>query len=292
VNEPEEAEMGAGPPIVLDKSFLIGATGEQLRALGRDYTVVVSDALVLEILTTKALDRCRCGERLHALVRRFQVVESIPAMLRYEIASQAPVSPVLENVTNAVARVGRRLYQNKLVLTVREACSIQNWRADIAASVEGFLAESETIPRLFPAIQNSKEHERKAAALSIQQQLVDDPEPIRELHRAMSSSSFPPATKIDRNWAFFRRLQVHLFATLAEYGRQGQDVATKPRSQKSKKELENEVVDFEYRILGLLVGGLATLDSTCASTFRALAPAGLLLERNWAPTPPPIGSAT
>jgi hypothetical protein len=292
VSEPDEAVNAAGRPIVLDKSFLIGASGEQLRALGRDYTVVVSDALVLEILTTSAVDRCRCGQRLNELVRRFKIVESIPAMLRFEIANQAPVTPVFENVTNVDARIGRRLYQHKLVLTAREVCKIQTWRADVAAAVEGFLAESETIPKLFPALESSKEHERRAEALSLQQRLVDDPQPIFELHRAMNNPRFPAADLINENWAFFRRLQVHFFATLDEYGKQGKDVASKPRSQKSKKELENEVVDFDYRILGLLVGGLATLDSTCARTFRALAPTGLLLEKSWTPALPPIESVT
>lgn len=265
-------------PIVLDKSFLRGAPRTQLAMLAAKYEVLVPSALIFEILTTSSWwDRLQCADRLIRDVGDFRLVEHPGALLRREIAERTPSTPLVDRSSAPIARLGPRLAHPRLVLRVPEILGIQDWRADIATAADDFVDEVGTIPELFQQLSAVREDQRKQAAIELQANLANDPEPVKRLHGAIRREQDPTADEIGPDWAFFRRTQVHLLACLEEYGRHGVGATFSERTGRGRREIENEVADLDYRILALLAGGLATGDKASARSFRLLAPHGRLV---------------
>ncbi len=261
------------PAVVLDKSFLRSASNRQLIGLFDQFEVVAPQSLIFEMLTASSpRDRVFCAERLQFSGQEFRVVETPGALMRFEIEHKVPCSPVLDHVRSPRAELGRRMSDWTLRLLSSEVVGIQDWRADAEESVKAFLTESELIPRLFPDLANSKQSNRKVIASALRAEVATDPSHVMKLYSAMTNPVFPAAEFVREDWAFFRRLQVHFLAALDQFGSYGPGVAEMNRTSKSKHELENEVIDLDYRVIGVMAGGLATCDKASADAFRLLKP--------------------
>lgn len=273
------------PAVVLDKSFLRAASNRQLLGLFSQFEVVVPQSLIFEILTaSSAEDRVFCAERLRFSGQEFRIVETTGTLLRFEIEHHKPCSPVLELVRSPKAELGARMAESPLTLRPGEDAGIQVWREDLGESVEAFLAESETIPRIFTDLANAKESTRKATATAMRAQVAADSSHVLKLYSGMTNPTYPPVDGLNEDWAFFRRLQVHFLAALDQFGSHGPGLAQKIRTEKSRHALENEVIDLDYRLIGVMVGGFATCDKDSAAAFQLLKPHGVLVERDWDPS--------
>ena len=197
------------PAVVLDKSFLRAASNRQLLGLFARFEVVVPQSLIFEILTASSTeDRVFCAERLRFSGQEFRIVETTGTLLRFEIEHQKPCSPVLELVRSPKAELGARMAESPLTLRPGEDAGIRIWREDLGESVEAFLAESETIPRIFTDLANAKESTRKATATTMRAQVAADSSHVLKLYSSMTNPTYPPVDGLNEDWAFFRRLQV------------------------------------------------------------------------------------
>lgn len=95
---------------------------------------------------------------------------------------------------------------------------------------------------------------------------------MRGFYRNHWHKPLPKPELIDQKWWHFRWIQVHLLAGLDFIKSYGRDV--KP----NEKRLTNEVLDLKYLVNALLVGGVASRDSTIVDLFKFLRPDGIVLR--------------
>jgi hypothetical protein len=85
-------------------------------------------------------------------------------------------------------------------------------------------------------------------------------------------ADFPAPELLDEEWAFFRWVQVQLLAGLDFIGRHGVN------AQPNEESMLHELLDLDYLISALLVGGLACRENRFIQRFRFLRPDGVILR--------------
>jgi hypothetical protein len=83
---------------------------------------------------------------------------------------------------------------------------------------------------------------------------------------------FPSSDLIDEQWAYFRWIQVYLLPGLDFINRHGVNVVP------SEENMVHELIDLDYLITALLVGGLACREKLFLERFRLLRSDGVVLK--------------
>jgi hypothetical protein len=114
--------------------------------------------------------------------------------------------------------------------------------------------------------------EMRATVDKLSLQIRDDREDMRGFYRNHRHSSFPAPEIIDERWAFFRWIQVTLVAGLDFFASYRVDKSPNP------EDLLHELLDMDYLVSALLVGGLACCEKRFIGRFRFLRPDGIVLR--------------
>jgi hypothetical protein len=100
----------------------------------------------------------------------------------------------------------------------------------------------------------------------------NDRDDMRGFYANHRHADFPPPELLDKDWAFFRWIQVQLLAGLDFISRHGVDA--KPNQER----MLHELLDLDYLISALLVGGLACRETRFVERFRFLRSDGVIFR--------------
>jgi hypothetical protein len=117
---------------------------------------------------------------------------------------------------------------------------------------------------------SSKEAPEKIKELSLK--IRNDRADIRGFYANHRQRNLPAPELLDEKCAFFRWIQVYLLAGLDFISRYG--VGTKP----NEESMVHELLDLDYLIAALLVGGLACRETRFVERFRFLHQEGVILR--------------
>ncbi len=126
--------------------------------------------------------------------------------------------------------------------------------------------------KTLPAFNDAPQTEMSNRVRELSLQIRDDREDIRGFYRNHRVPPWPEPELIDEQWAFFRWIQVQLLAGLDFFASYGVKI------QPSLEKLMHELLDLEYLIMALLVGGLASREKRMIERFKLLRPGGILLR--------------
>jgi hypothetical protein len=102
--------------------------------------------------------------------------------------------------------------------------------------------------------------------------LVHDQDAMRAFYSNHRDKSRPPPELLNERWTLFRWIQVHLLAEMDFFMKYG------PSIDPAKEKLIHELLDLDYLILALLVGGLACREKRFVERFKFLRPDGAVLR--------------
>ncbi len=102
-------------------------------------------------------------------------------------------------------------------------------------------------------------------------QIRDDVDDMRGFYRRHRHRSYPPAKLIDERWTLFRWIQVQLLAGLDFFAGHGLGAPF------NRENMFHELLDLDYLIQALMIGGLASRDGQMLKRFNLLCPDGLVL---------------
>jgi hypothetical protein len=225
--------------VVLDKSYLQSASKAAIHDLCRSFRVIMPGALFFELLTTSELDeRRRAFAKIPTGVNPVEIVEHVGKLMRFEIRNGKPSPSLYERRNRWLFEFNEKLATGTFQPTQQHLLGISSWQKQIEEQVDVLRKTVATTHLSFPEISNAS----------------------------------PRKDKLDGRWAFFRWMQVDLLASLdhvVRYG-VGSDLS-------NARDLDNEVADLQYRIMGALAGGIATEDKKSKEVFRLLRPDGLLI---------------
>jgi hypothetical protein len=257
--------------VVIDKSYLQAVTAQELRFYAKHGLIFgVTDVLQYEHF--RKWDRRRFANlvKLKAIETRLVSLPGIGEMFRAESKNRKPASQVLrikritltdnltpgrpffelDNETNKISA------KRTIELEKRLDLMIGVWK-DFKQISEFQYAKSEDMPAI-------------VADKSIQ--IRDDADDMRGFYRRHRHGSYPQPKLIDDRWTLFRWIQVQLLAGLDFFSSHGLGAPF------DRENLFHELLDLEYLIQALMVGGLASCDGPMLKRFTLLCPDGLVLK--------------
>jgi hypothetical protein len=261
------------PTIVLDKSYLQGAAGQEVSALCDSCNTLVTEDLVFELLTGDLETRTKCFRKLPQRENPAGIIAHPGTLMRYEVENRHPATPVWDHRMTGTFTFNEGLAAGDFKLTEEQAGGVREWEGNLAEDVEGFLQEVSTAERIFPPLDGLRPGASPERVEEICQRIASDAEMIRTLYASFAPKGFPLPPIVGRTWVVFRRVQAHLLACVEYFARFGVGVNPTHRGR-----LENERIDVNYLVLALLAQGLATRDRDMQRRFRRLCPDGILID--------------
>ncbi len=257
--------------VVLDKSFLQGVRPAQLQYyVQQGWVFGIADVFWYEHF--RKWDEWRLANlvKLKSVEKNLVQLPGIGEMFRAEAQKHKPASQVL---------VGKRVTLNPKLRAGGQVFELDGETKEIASGrtveLEKRLDDMIAIWREFkalPALKDATQSETTNRVRELSLQIRDDREDIRGFYRNHRISPWPEAELIDEQWTFFRWIQVHLLAGLDFFASYGVKI------QPSREKLMHELLDLEYLIVALVVGGLASREKKMIERFKLLRPDGILLR--------------
>jgi hypothetical protein len=123
----------------------------------------------------------------------------------------------------------------------------------------------------FPKVKDFRAGSNPRPIEEAKQLVCTDSNVVRKIYDQTRHDSFPETELVDERWALFREIQVYVLAALDYVRRYGDN-----NPNAVSKKIENEYLDLEYCITGLLVGALASQDNRMITRFKSIKPDGFV----------------
>jgi hypothetical protein len=124
--------------------------------------------------------------------------------------------------------------------------------------------------RQIPDLRDASPKETPEVIKGLSLKIRNDREDMCGFYANHRQSWFPAPHLLDEKWAFFRWIQVYLLAGLDYISRYGM------RTNPNEESIAHELLDLDYLISALLVGGLACREHRILERFRFLRQGGLI----------------
>lgn len=266
--------------VVLDKSYLEGASRTEILALRERRGLLMCSALFYELLDTSPKQRRRCFGKLLPIVNPVILVEHVSDLLRRELRDQRPSKKPSECAIDITFRFSPTLLSANYELPAEARKAMQEEVESLDNERRHLIDLSETASSLFSGLLKGNDAQR-AWARENALMTIADIEWVTGFYAQLGSpdpnAPFPAPSIVGPEWAHLRWLQVQLFFTLDLYVRyQGRlrDMLTEHVCLK----IEHDLHDAQALALGVLEGGFATREKKLAKWFSLLRPDGELVQ--------------
>lgn len=258
--------------IVLDKSYWWGQSEERLLALFQNYEIVMPDSLLYEVLNEEDKSvRARLFQKLPAIGNPF-LLFSVHRLIQFEVNNGKPYEGIDCGLEMYRWAFNPGLGDPDFVPTKKQRRSIREWDTLIQDESTQFVLRMSNLIHWFPELEKWQPGKDSAPIEQIKHKIATVPEEVIRFYRAVHVKGLPSPAVLDQNWAVFKWLQVQLLTGLdyiASYGKDAVEI---------NKRIKNELLDSEYCLAAVIIGGLATRDKALSKRFRLITVDGLLLE--------------
>src|SRR5712671_2949088 len=118
--------------IVMDKSYLHGAKIETIRHLCEEHTVLFTETLLYEILTTEQKKRRACFAKLPGQENPVVLIPCVGPLLRYEIEHRQAASPLIDHRLPVTFECNPQLSTGIFRHPPHEEQVLAQWRQEVA----------------------------------------------------------------------------------------------------------------------------------------------------------------
>ena len=256
--------------LVLDKSFLQGASKELIEKLCSDHQVIMPEVLLMEILTTdKEEDMHSCIVKFPNTVNPVNLIPKVVTLIRYEVKNGKPCTPIESQFINETFVLNKNFVLSKEQLTI-----LSNWKDEVSADSFRFIQKAVITQGWFPELPEYKPGISISKIEEAMGKVANNSNFIKEIYAQMHNEirkkddqTWPNESTINQDWAIYRYYQVHLLYALEYIRRYGFSVPNE-----IKKKLENFRIDIDYCVIGALSDGLLTNDNLLAKLYTLICP--------------------
>jgi hypothetical protein len=259
--------------VVIDKSYLQGASGDAARRLCDEHTVRFTETLFYELLTApEQEERDACFAKLPARDSPVALIPRTGPLFRYEMEHLRAASPVVNHRIAVTFRFNPKLTSRSFHHSGDEEAALAEWRLEVGREVATFHEVATGVSAWCPPLETVSGQRLKSACEDLKRQACADTQAVRTVYRSLCLEGFPAASFLGPAWALFRWVQAHLLCSLDHVARYG--LADLPNIP---KRVENDIHDIQYLLFGALCGALATRDAEIAANFLLACPKGTLI---------------
>lgn len=266
--------------IIVDKSFLQGIKALHVRALAAEHRLLMSDALLYELLTTSATARRRCFSKFPTGRNPVDLISHTGKLMRLEIDTHKAAGLPSTHKDSITFQFNDRLVEADYVPPSDALQAIEDETARIKGAVHSFLDKIEHIPSFFPSLLKGTSAEQKRAHQEAEEALASPRALfpfISQLTPPPGEKPLPPVESMTEQWAIYRWIQVQLLFALDVYVRY-QGNPPEALSQSVFERMEHDVLDAELLMLGVMEGAFATYENKLKRWFSLIRPDGDLYE--------------
>ena len=263
------------PALILDKSYLDGASIAHVHELCANFQVMCSETLFFELMTTREQSQVRCFSKFPAEPGSFVLLPDLPPLLRAEMEAGGPCRDISDYIIP-----GTYIFNSKLALGTYEAPpevaeTLRQWRANVEKDAHSFLQRCQSVHQFFPELIGMEFRDFPGAVATARRRIATDPELTRTIFATFDRSDLPEkapaASQLTPQWAWFRWVQCQIVAALRIFERYQCNVPNPP-TQGVLTRAEHSMHDTQYVILASLAGAIASNDEEILQDIHLLAP--------------------
>ena len=264
---------GGAVQFVIDKSYLQGAPTETVQRLCEEHTVLFTETLFYELLTTDKSKRNACFAKLSVKDTPVTLIPRPGPLLRYENEHRRAASPLIDHRVADTFRFNQEFASGTFQHPPNERTALAEWEQEVEREVETIHEVATGISAWCPSLRTVSDQERPTACEDLKHQACANPDVVRNVYRSLALESFACASLLDPSWVLFRWIQSRLLFALDYIARYGFAVRDEVPSR-----IEHDIHDIQYVLFGCLCGALATDDHDIMRNFRLACPKGTLLS--------------
>lgn len=260
--------------IVLDKSFLMATPGQKMKELCTSDTVIMTEALLFELLTTAPEERATCFRKFPSTEKPVVLATNSGVLMRKECLNGRPTDLMRDSDVGQPFRFNQGLSTPTFSIDKRQQDQIGKWQSFMDDEVRNFKEVAGLVAGFFPELKRLKPGSAKEDVQFAFDSLSGDSEKVRDIYDQIRLEGvFPTADEISPDWIVYRHLQANLIAAVEYIRKYGSGTI-----DAQSKKIENDVVDIEYCILGTLADALASGDSTLKEMYLLSKPGGAIIQ--------------
>lgn len=254
--------------IVIDKSWVQGASAGVLALVSAEHDLFMPEALFYELLTTQRDKQILCFSRLAKVHSSIRLLCGIPDLLRYESESGKPATPLGDRCIAESISFHPTAGTTGYSFSEQQVEVIESERAEREGTgLQGLKQMSSVVSGWFPALKGLPASSQRERIQPYLQRVASDADMVRDIFGAIRAPGMPEPAVLDERWAFFRYMQVRLVGAL-EYIRLHGD----RNEGATGRKIPNFFLDHDYLIPALLADGLASCDNELQEFYGLLAP--------------------
>jgi len=173
-------------PVVIDKSYLDGATPSDVRRLCAS-GALMPDTLFAELVTTNLESRRRCFAKFPPGLNPITLIPSVGALLRHEMAHGAPCAPLVERRWDARFRFHEGLAEGTYQFSEAELQSVREIEREISERVVLYREASSVVESYFPEIRGFRANASRGPIDRAMASVANDRDRILAIYRQIVS---------------------------------------------------------------------------------------------------------
>lgn len=261
--------------VILDKSFLDGASTQSVRNLCNDFDVLLSEELFFELITTRPESQKRCFSKFPDQTNPVLLVPNVGSLLRFEMEQQEPCTPVTRHKIPGTFQFNAKLRDGNFVFEGQVLQDLENWKKTTAEDTLNFIQRWSVVHQFFPELSGVDWKDFPDAIQKARLKVSSNTAFVRDVYASLLKSGAPtnaPSPEhISHEWAIYRWIQCQILSALRMFERyQGKIPST--QGQAFIEKAEHSMLDSYHAIYGCLVGTMATLDNEIRADLLLLHP--------------------
>ncbi len=266
--------------VILDKSFLQGASASEIQKLASSHRLIISWALFYELLTCDTRGRRGCFSKLPKTENPVELIENIGKLLRFETDTHRPAGKPSSHKENIRFTFNSNLLTDNYQMPSDAQEAINEHTNTLQSDIKRFIKIAQLNSELFPNLLSGTDKERAAARRSAEEKITDKVAILSfyaQLQSPDTNIPFPPHTLLDESWATYRWLQVQMLFSIDLFVRYARNISEQLTPNISNK-IEHDLLDAQVLMLGCLEGAFATREKKLIRWWHLLCPNGKLFQ--------------
>ena len=258
--------------IVIDKSYLQAASTETMQRLCKDDTVLFTETLLYELLTTDESERNAWFAKIPATYNPVSIIPRPGPLLRFENEHRRAAWPLVEHQLQVPFRFNPRLASGTFQHSLNEQFALAEWEQEIEREAKTFHEVATGVSAWCSRLRKVSGDDLRKGCEELKREACTDPAVVQNVYRSLELEGFACASLLDPSWVLFRWIQAHLLFSLDHVARYGfADLNEVPKG------IEHDIHDMQYLLFGCLCGALATGDKAIRRNFQLACPEGTLI---------------
>jgi len=260
--------------IVLDKSYLIGKSGQYISDFCEKNTVLFTEVLFFELLTTTPTERAKCFRKFPDKESPVIMTKNSGVLMRTECLERRPCNLIEDSELNKPFKFHDGMKDPEFTMEEKYLNVLNEWRSSMEREVEEFKKISGLVAVFFPELKKLKAGSHKESVQSTLDKVSGKSQKVLEIYEHIRERTlFPPAHEISNKWLIYRHLQAHLLAAIDYIRKYGSGTI-----DAQSKKIKQGVMDIEYCILACLANNLASRDTELINMYTLANPEGTVFN--------------